>query len=407
VSDRPVAFFAMGEEGHFQRLLPLVEMIAGRGVPAYVFTDRKFAAHVQRAGGVFVDLFAAHSLDDADGASRPIPCRFVSFAGLCAEDVLREIDAIRPALVVYDTFAVIGRVAASWLGVPAVNVCAGHNVDPARFLPLLAADPRVDVSDRCHRAVEVLHERYDIEDASPFSYVSGLSLALNVYCEPPEYLTHEERQVFEPVEFFGSLPSLEEMERRRRAHGAPPFGNDARSPKVYVSFGTVVWRYYASEALEALRVICRVLAGMPKARAIVSVGRSDAGAEAVRELGGPNISVSTYVDQWKVLRDADVFVTHHGLNSTHEAIVNEVPMVSYPFFWDQPSLAEKCQRLGVAVALAEAPRAAVTEDHVDAALAEVASTRERMQTRLAAAREWELHVLAQRDAVVRRITDLL
>ena len=54
------------------------------------------------------------------------------------------------------------------------------------------------------------------------------------------------------------------------------------------------------------------------------------------------------MDQWAVLGETDLFVTHHGLNSTHEAIFNRVPMLSYPFFWDQPGLAAKCQAFGIA-----------------------------------------------------------
>ena len=47
----------------------------------------------------------------------------------------------------------------------------------------------------------------------------------------------------------------------------------------------------------------------------------------------------------RVLAAADVFVTHHGLNSTHESIAERVPMLSYPFQWDQPGMAERCQAL--------------------------------------------------------------
>jgi len=65
----------------------------------------------------------------------------------------------------------------------------------------------------------------------------------------------------------------------------------------------------------------------------------------------PNVRVVEYADQWEALRESDVFITHHGLNSTHEAVFNRVPMISYPFFGDQPALAAKCRRFGSAVPL--------------------------------------------------------
>ena len=50
-----------------------------------------------------------------------------------------ELRRIGPSVVVYDMFAVIGHVAARALGIPHVNVCAGHAVDPARFLKMVEA----------------------------------------------------------------------------------------------------------------------------------------------------------------------------------------------------------------------------------------------------------------------------
>jgi MGT family glycosyltransferase len=403
---RSAAVFAMPETGHFQRLRPLIADLVRGGVETHVFTDRRFAAEVERCGGRFVDLFAGRPLDEVDAESVPVPCRYVSFAGAYAGDVAAELRALGTWLVVYDTFAVVGRVAALAAGLPFVNVCAGHNVDPARFVPLLEADPRVALAPACHDAVETLRGRYGVADASPFSYVSGLSPFLNLYCEPRAYLTEAERRVFEPVAFYGSLPSAEEIETRGR-NGRPSWPGGADALKVYVSFGTVVWRYWPAEALEALRAVAEALASRPEAIGIVSLGGTEPGDAAIRSLTKPNVTVERYVDQWRVLRDADVFVTHQGLNSTHEAVFNLVPMVSYPFFSDQPGLAERCRELGFAVPLSDAPRGPVTETAVAAALAEVAGNGERMRACLRRARDWELDVIAGRDAVVRRLLALI
>ena len=113
------------------------------------------------------------------------------------------------------------------------------------------------------------------------------------------------------------------------------------------------------------------------------------------------------MDQRKVLAEADVYVTHHGLNSTHEAIFHRVPMISYPFFWDQPALAAKCQRYGLAVPLADSPRGPVTEENVRAAFAAFFKTRDSLRASLVQARDWELQVLEDRPAVVRQITRLI
>jgi UDP:flavonoid glycosyltransferase YjiC (YdhE family) len=378
----------------------LIAGVAELGIEARVFTHRDFRGKVERTGATFVDLPAKYP--PADTTSLPVPCRHVSLAGRHAGNVARDLEALGTSLVVYDTFAVVGFVAARILGLPHVNVCAGHNVEPSRFVEMLGTDPRVRIAPECHDAVETLRTRHGIADASPFSYVTALSPHLNVYCEPPEFLDEAERRPFDPIAFYGSLPSLAEPGDPPEGAGGPA-GFPAAKLKVYVSFGTVIWRYYAAEALAALHAISDAVAARPDAQAIVSLGGAEVDASA---LARGNVTVARYVDQRRILAEADVYVTHHGLNSTHEAIFHGVPMLSYPFFWDQPDLARKCREFGLAVPLAEEPRAPIGPAQVEAALETLLARREAMRRALAEARRWEEAVVANRSSVLRRIVTL-
>ena len=356
---------------------------------------------------MFVDLFTKYPLERADAESIPGSCRHVSFAGHYAEEIVRDLEELGPSLVVYDTFAVIGRVVGGALGVPHVNVCAGHTTDPARAAARIRSEyPRVVVSPSCLRAVETLRERYGIPDASPFSHISGLSPFLNVYCEPAVWLSEEERRLFEPVAFYGSLPPSEQLEAEGLS-GPSCFGGVGAEFNVYVSLGTVVWRYWPAEALAAIDSISRALGSMDNVRALLSLGEANVAAESAQALSKPNVSVASSVDQWRVLQEADVFVTHHGLSSTHEAIFHQVPMISYPFFADQPLLAEMCRSWGLAIPLTDVPHGPVTVQDVRAAFAELVASRESMRARLAEARVWEVQVVADRDTVHRRIAGLV
>lgn len=398
------AVFGMPERGHFKRLLPLISGLASAGLPTHVFTDLRFRKDVERVGGRFIDLFAGRPIERADATSIPVPCRYVSFAGYYADHVVREVAALRPGIIVHDTFAVIGVPAAIRLKVPRVNVCAGHNLAPAPTMETLHRDPRVRISEECWRAIRLLRERHGMPDASPFSYISALSPNLNVYCEPPEFLRAEEREVFQPIAFFGSL-SLEDT--NRKTIPASPFGGDAaRKLRIYVSFGTVIWRYYEAVALHALEAICEALSAIDGVVAVISLGGMEPTKRTAR-LAQHNVLVESYVDQWNALREASVFITHQGLNSTHEAIFHQTPMISYPFFADQPGLAKRCQELGLAVPLVEAVRGPVDPADVRSALAAVVSERDAMRARLTEARRWELETIRARGAVIERILCLI
>jgi MGT family glycosyltransferase len=397
----------MPEIGHFHRLHSLISGMTSNGMQAHVCTHRMFRSYVERHGGIFFDLFSKYSLEQADGESLPIPCRYVTYAGKYAEPIRQDIEKIKPSLVIHDTFAVIGHVMARLLGIPHVNICAGHNVVPEDYLTALREDPRVKISRRCLNAVNVLRGSYGMTDASPFSYVSSLSPYLNIYCEPPEFLDDEERHVFEPIAFYGSISPLEDEKSRIRT-GRSWFGSgSADKLKVYVSFGTVVWRYYAAEALRALNTLSASLADRDDVCAVIGLGGKKIGHKAAALLSRPNVSVENYVDQWEILQQADAFLTHQGMNSTHEAIFHHVPMISYPFFWDQPELAGKCRKLGLAIPLTESPRGKFGKDRVHAVLKRLVDERESMQAALTRAREWEQAVMDKRPAVHQRIIDLM
>ena len=406
MSAAPAAVFVMPEQGHFQRMRAVIAGLATRG-PVHVFADRRFQEAIEAAGGTFVDMFGKYPLADADDSSVPVPCRYVTYAGVYAEPVIEELRRIGPSVVVYDMFAVIAHVAARALGIPYVNVCAGHAVDPARFLAMVKAVKQKRVSQACHAAVEALRERHGLLDASPFSYItSGLSPHLNIYCEPPEFITEDERRPLEPLGFYGSLAPTAQLEARELDTSPSEFGTEPAELQVYVAFGTVVWRYWTEQAASTLTAISEALAARDDARAVVSLGGCAVDAELIEAFARPNVTVARWVDQWRILRDADVFVTHHGLNSTHEAIYRDVPMISYPFANDQPGMARRCRELGLAVPLAEEPRGAVTPKDVETALAEVSAERDSLRAGLARARGWELEVMARRGAVLDQISSL-
>jgi UDP:flavonoid glycosyltransferase YjiC (YdhE family) len=403
-----VVFFSSLAVGHFNRVRPLISSLSRRGLEAHVLTAGRFREAAERAGARgFIDLFSRYPLEAADDESLPRPVRYVSFAGHYGEAILEDVDAIRPSLVVYDTFAPIGRLVGESLGIPYVNVCAGHNISPPRVNTIATTWPRVHVSEQCHRAVETLRVEHGLPDASPFSFVDWVSPYLNVYCEPPGYLDDADREAFEPVEFYGSLPPADELTRSTAERGPYLFDSAPGTTNVYVSLGTIVWRYFRAEGLEALATLSRGLAGMRDVSAVISLGGAGFGERTVRELSHPNVRVEDYVDQWRILDEADLFVTHHGLNSTHEAIYKGVPMVSHPFFWDQPELAKRCLERGIAVPLTDVPRGQFSEEDVRAVLDRARRENGSIHSRLADAREEELRVVADRERVLDRIIGLI
>lgn len=401
------AIFSIPARSHFQPLRPLISDLVRHGIDAHVFTDARFAAEVESAGGTFVDLYGPHPVEAVDGESIPVPSRYVSFAAAYADEVAARVAKLEPQLIVYDSFAVIGHVVGRMLGVPYLAVHVGHNENPVDQVRELQADGRVSISATCHRAAATLRGQYGVPEASPFSYLNGLSPYLNIYSEPPAFLSPEERRPFEPLAFYGCLPSLEDIGAIQESRDRDWFDREMGGFKVYVSFGTVVTGYWPREVLEALECIAGTIAELPDVRGLISLSGAELEPERVRALSRPNVSVFPYVDQWRVLGEANLYITHQGINSTHEAIFNCVPMLAYPFFGDQPALAAKCEQFGLSIRLSDVPRGPLTRERVRASIDEARRRAPQMRAALAEAREWEVALIADRGSALRQIEELI
>ena len=385
--------------GHVMTLLPPTSALVGRGYDVHFMTDASFAPLVGRSGARFIDLYAGRPPESVDATSLPFPSRSVTFAGVYAEAITREIAGLNPQLILYDNFSVIAKVAARALGIPCVNIVANHAGVPERMIAIAERTLAAKPSPECLAAIEKLRDVHGLEDASPYSYFTALSDDLNLYPEPRQFLAAADGPAFEPLEFFGSLtPELQPAHAGDRLF--PPRSGRTR---LFVSFGTVIWKYFEREAVAALAALA---AESEEFDVLISLGNRELSQEALEPLDRPNIRVVGYFDQWSVLAEADLFVTHNGLNSTHEAIYHGVPMLSYPFFGDQPALARACADLGLAVPLTETPLAPLQPGDLRAAAALVSADADGFASRLSEAREWELETIAGRDAIVDRILAL-
>lgn len=399
---RPIVAICVQGLGHVKALMAVVaELVTERDQEVVVMTREDLRSEVEPAGARFVDLYAGRPIEAVDDSSIPVPSRYVTFAGVHGEGIAAEIARLSPGLILYETYSVIGPVIATSLGLPYVNVVPNHALVPERAARELRGEARVSTSPECWAAVARLRDLHGIADANPFSYVEAFSPHLNLYPEPVEFLAEEDRPALEPLAFFGTLSP------RLAGDGDPPqLPASGGRRRVLASFGTIVWLYYREQAFDALAALARESAELGDVDLVISLGGHPAPAERLSQLDFPNVTVSERLDQWRELGIADAFVTHHGINSTHEAIYRRVPMISYPLSGDQPLLAARCQQLGLAVPLADELMGAVGRGALARALGRLEDDREGYAERLERARGWELRTIAGRGEALDRIVEL-
>ena len=115
-------------------------------------------------------------------------------------------------------------------------------------------------------------------------------------------------------------------------------------PVIYISLGTVI------KGAADFFIKCIQAFENEDVTVILSVGKQF----DICKLGTvpENFQIYQTVPQLSVLKQADVFITHGGMNSVSEALFYGVPMLVIPFMADQPNNARRIEELGLGKQLA-------------------------------------------------------
>ena len=159
--------------------------------------------------------------------------------------------------------------------------------------------------------------------------------ALNLVYTLREFQPYEEEFESKKYLFLGASV----YDRREQAWQYKKQGR----PLIYISLGTVVKgkRTFFQSCVDAFRD--------EDVEVILSTGfQFDKGKlKNIPE----NVYIYPSVPQTQVLKQADVFVTHGGMNSVSEAFTHGVSLVVVPFMSDQPVNARRVEELGLGVQL--------------------------------------------------------
>jgi MGT family glycosyltransferase len=129
-------------------------------------------------------------------------------------------------------------------------------------------------------------------------------------------------------------------------HDTLDFVIDER-PLIYISLGTI-----NNRKVDFYRQCFEAFGDLP-VQVVLSVGQQT----EIAALGAipANFTVRNFVAQLEVLKRAQVFVTHGGLNSVHEGLYFGVPMVALPQQMEQAIVVDQVQRQGAGIALGVTP----------------------------------------------------
>lgn len=341
-----IVFFSIPAWGHTNPTVEVVRQLTAMGHQVRYYSFAPFKEKLEAAGAEVICC---------DGAIPPAPRNldkklgrdFAALVEMAAdttlaleEQVCRELADFQPDVIVSDSVCFWGKLFAGKLGIP--DVCStttfAFNQYSARLMKPRAGELLRSLLGlpRISRKMALLRQHgYPVEKVTDLLQNDNETNTI-VYTSrafQPMAETFSDRYAF----VGPSVPERNEpLPRKTR-------------PLVYVSLGTVMHdrKSFCRNCVAALKDM--------DVDAVLSVGTS----ENLAALGPlpPNMQAAERVDQLSVLRRADVFLTHCGMNSANEAIWYGVPTVLDPQQSEEAAVADRMEELGMGLRLpSEKPR---------------------------------------------------
>ncbi len=127
---------------------------------------------------------------------------------------------------------------------------------------------------------------------------------------------------------------------KRKINVEFPFESLKDKKVIYISMGTLL------EGLEPFFNTC--IDAFSDFDGLVVMAIGDRNDRSKIKKAPDNFIIASYVPQTEVLSEADIFITHGGMNSVHDAIHFNVPFVIIPHDKDQPMIAQRLTELEAA-----------------------------------------------------------
>ena len=262
-------------------------------------------------------------------------------ADVIIPSVLEQIEGEHFDYMIHDSMFGCGRIIAQILKLPAINSCTSFAQDEKSFqqmLDHLSKSIPVKVQERIHndfeRLTKEVAEKYSVEINSPYE----------VFCNPASLTivyTIKEFQPFgdmfnETFKFVGpSVPAQVKMKTLILLQLK-------KKPDLHFA------RHCFNEALDFYK-LCMKAFENSEHTIVMSIGNKT----NISDLGEipKNFIVKNYVPQTKLLAYTKLFITHGGMNSTHEGLYNGIPLIVIPQSADQPVIAKQVENLGAGIKL--------------------------------------------------------
>ena len=337
-----IAFFCIPAHGHTNPTLGVVRELVSRGHQVWYYSYNMLREKIEGAGATFIpcdDYDMEQKLSPKDTARVGMDLAFsttilVDTTLALDARVCADMELLNPDCIVADSMAIWGKAVALKLGIPFVSSTTtfAFNQHSAKVMRqsigslfnMLFSMPKIS------RQIKRLQANgYPVKNI--LDILQNDNNTHTVVYTSPEFQPCSET-FSDKYAFVGPSirPATDRIEK-------------TRDKLIYISMGTV-----NNDLMPFYKRCLSALADSPY-QVILSVGNL-----VPIESFGPlpeHISIFSHVAQIAVLQQADIFVSHCGMNSVNESLYFSVPLVMLPQTDEQGGVARRVCQLGAGVKL--------------------------------------------------------
>jgi MGT family glycosyltransferase len=335
-----VLFINGTAHGHLNPTFPLVHELSRRGEDVIYFSTKEFQSKIEASGARFLDYGDELGLffkNFKPSGNHPF---YTLIEFLLAQDmamshiILEKTKGMHFDYIIHDAMMGGGNIVTRQLGIPAICSCTSFTANKLPVPPSMLARGFHPQLDRIYQQAEaaggqpgVLPDLMDI-----FFKKENLNIVFTSRLFQPGGEGYDSS-----FQFVG--PSMGE-----RGDDEPGLLDGVGDrPLVYISMGTI------NNSLTLFYKYCMEAFSGEASIVVLSVGTK----VDINSLGAipQNFIVRNTVPQLQVLKRANAFISHGGLNSVSEALYYGVPIVAIPLANDQPMVARQLEALGAGIEL--------------------------------------------------------
>lgn len=307
--------------GHTNPTLPLAAGLVQRGHSVVYVNSSTFKDQIEATGANFIP----YSDFPEDLSAQQIKTRCFKDAFNTAMQLTDKFD-----LLIYEMLFYPGKILADKLGIPCVRQFSQHawnyemTCDAGLFWRLSCK--LIDFQGMGKRTAAAIG-------------TGGKTLIDSVLNDRPELNVVYVPKLFQPkIECFDEsyVFVCPPMKVVTTSHVKIPY-DTMKKPIIYISLGSIISsRRFCKRCIKSF--------GDKDLSVILNTGKID-----LKTLGPipPNIFAYPFVPQIQVLANADLFITHCGMNSVNEAMSFGIPLLAMPVINDQITNAKRIVELGI------------------------------------------------------------